>query len=319
MTSSFLSRTILICSAAVTLLSAQVDSTGHRLLRDRKFADAEAFFTAAVKKDGKNPESRYHLAMSKMMLQNLDDAEDEVDEAIEINENVAKYHLLRGQILGQQAMTANVLSQGMLAPRIKNAFLKASQLDPSNVEARQALYNYYVMAPGIMGGSEEKALEQASAVVKLDPFRGHLMMANFYNRIKKDTTAAEQQIKKAIAAEPDRGGGYKQLGYLYMNQRRFTEAYEQMQRYISAEPKNPDSHDSYGDVLKAEKKYDQAIEKYHVALSVDKNFGASIFSLAECFELKGQKQKAKETFQWFLTVEPNGRRADAAQKKIKEL
>jgi tetratricopeptide (TPR) repeat protein len=313
-------RTLLIfllCLA--TGAAAQVDSAGIRLINERKYGEAKSFFEQAVSKNEKNAEARYYLGMSLMLLQQFDEAQDEAEEAIDLNENVAKYHLLRGQILGQKAMTANVLSQGIMAPKIKNAFLRASELDPSNIEARQALYNYYVMAPGIMGGSNEKALEQANAVVKLDPFRGHLMLANFANRVKKDSVEAEQQIKKAIQAEPERGSGYKNLGYLYMRQGRFSEAYAQMQKYIEVEPKNPDSYDSYGDVLKEEKKVERAIEKYLFALSVDKTFSASIYSLAECYELKGLKQKAKETFQWFLSVEPQGRRAEAAQKKIKEL
>lgn len=301
------------------LLVAQTDSTGIRLLNAKKYSEARSYFEQAVKKNKKDAEQWFYLATAQMMEQNLDDAEESVDEAIDLNENVSKYHLLRGQVLGQQAMTANVLSQGLLAPKIKNAFLKASELDPSNVEARMALYNYYVMAPGFMGGSTEKAFEQASAIVKLEAFRGYLLLANYYNRVKKDTAEAEQQIRKAIAAAPERGNGYKQLGYLYMNTRRFADAYEQMKKYAAADPKNPDTHDSYGDVLKAEGKYDQAIAKYHLALSIDKTFSPSIFSLAECYELQGNKQKAKETYQWFLTVEPKGRRSDTAQKKIKEL
>ena len=313
-------RTLLIVLLSLAAIAtAQVDSAGIRLINERKFGEARSFFEKAVEKNGKNAEARYYLGMSLMLLQQFDEAQDEAEEAIDLDENVSKYHILRGQILGQKAMTANVLSQGIMAPKIKNAFLRASELDPSNVEARQALYNYYVMAPGIMGGSNEKALDQANAVVKLDPFRGYMLLANFANRIKKDTVEAELQIKKAIQAEPERGGGYKSLGYLYMRQGKFSEAYAQMQKYIEVEPKNPDSHDSYGDVLKEEKKYERAIEKYLYALSVDKNFGASIYSLAECYEFKGSKQKAKETFQWFLTVEPQGRRAEAAQKKIKEL
>ena len=176
-----------------------------------------------------------------------------------------------------------------------------------------------VEAPGIMGGSEEKAFDQANAVLKLDPFQGHMLLANYHNRVKKDSVEAEKQIKLAIAAEPERGTGYKQLGYLYMNRNRFADAYIQMQKYIEVEPKNPDSYNSYADVLKTEQKYDQAIEKYHFALSVDKTFSASIYSIAECYELKGLKQKAIETYQWYLTIEPQGRRAESAQKKIKEL
>ncbi len=301
------------------VLSAKTDSTGLRLIEQRKLPEAKKYFQEAVDKNSRDSESRYYLALTLMMQLQLDDAEDEIDEAIDLSDNVAKYHLLRGQILGQQAMSANVISQGFLAPKIKNAFLRASELDPSNVDARAALYNYYVMAPGIMGGSEEKAFEQATAVVALNPLRGYLMLANYYARVKKDSTEAERQIKKAIGAEPAKGNGYKQLGYFYMNQRRYADAAVQMKKYIELEPKNPDAHDSYADVLKSEKKFDQAIDKYQDAIAIDKMFGPSIFSLAECYEFQGNKKKAKETYQWFLTVEPNGRRADAANKKIKEL
>ncbi|NUN70495.1 MAG: tetratricopeptide repeat protein [Bacteroidetes bacterium] len=312
-------RPLLFCLMIPVLLAAQTDSTGIRLLNAKKYAEARAYFEQAVQRNGKDAESHYFLAMTLMIEQQLDEAEESVDEAIDINDGVSKYHLLRGQILGQQAMTANVLSQGLLAPKIKNAFQRASELDPSNVDARLALYNYYVMAPGFMGGSTDKAFDQANAIVKLEPLRGYLLLANYYNRVKKDTAEAERQIKKAIAAAPEKGNGYKQLGYLYMNTRRYAEAYEQMKKYAAADPKNPDAHDSYGDVLKAEGKYDQAVAKYHLALSMDKGFSPSIFSLAECYELQGNKQKAKETYQWFLTVEPKGRRAETAQKKIKEL
>jgi tetratricopeptide (TPR) repeat protein len=313
------SKFFILIAVSIGMLSAQVDSTGIKLINQRKYSEAQTYFESCVEKNKKDSEAHYYLAVSLSRQGKFDDAQDEIDEAIDLNENVAKYHLARGQIIGQKAMNANIISQGFLAPKIKNAFLRASELDPSNIEARQSLFNYYVVAPGIMGGSEEKAMEQANAIVKLDPYRGYHLLANFYVRIKKDTVEAEKQIKKAIAMKPDTGDGYKRLGYLFMNQKRFDDAYHQMKKYIDLEPKNPDSYDSYADVLKAEQKYDLAIEKYLFALSIDKNFGASIFSLADCYELQGLKQKAKETYQWFLTIEPQGRRAESAQKKIKGL
>lgn len=308
---------IVVC-ACVSVVIAQVDSTGIKLLEQRKNKEAQAFFETSVEKNGKDPEARYNLAVSLTRQGNYDDAEDEIDEAIDLDDKVAKYHLLRGQILGQQAMNANVFSQALLAPKIKNAFLRASELDPSNIEARIALYNYYVMAPGIMGGSDEKAVLQVTELKKLDPFRGHLLHANYYNR-KKDSVNAESEIKKALTVSPENSNGYKQLGYFYLNQKRFKEAHAQMKKFIELEPANPDSYDSDGDVYRAEGKYDQAIERYLYALSVDKNFSASIFSLADCYEKKSMNQKAKETYQWFLSVEPDGRRSETAQKKIKEL
>ncbi|MDP1677430.1 MAG: tetratricopeptide repeat protein [Bacteroidota bacterium] len=312
-------KLFILLTAVAGLVFGQVDSTGIKLINQRKYSEAQSFFESVIQKNNKNAEAYYFLSIALMRQQKSDDAQDAIEEAIDINETVSKYHMMRGNILGQKAMTANVISQGFLAPKIKNAFLRASELDPNNVDARASLYNYYIMAPGIMGGSEEKALEQANAIVKLNPYRGYNLLSTYYARVKKDTVEAEQQIKKAIAVKSDTGDGYKRLGYLYTSQKRFAEAYTQMKKFVELEPTNPDSYDSYADVLKTEQKYDQAIEKYLYALSIDKNFSASIFSLAECYELKELKQKAKETYQWFLTVEPQGRRAESAQKKIKEL
>lgn len=308
---------ILLCLVSAAVLP-QTDSTGIRLIEQRKYNDAEQFFASAVRNNPKDAESRYYHARTLMAKRALDEAEEEIDEAIDLNDHVAKYHLLRGQILGQQAMDANIISQGFLAPKIKNAFLRASELEPSNIEARISLYNYYIMAPGIMGGSDEKAVAQIDAVEKVDAHRGHLLRANYFSR-KKDSVSAEREIKKAISASPDKGSGYKQLGYFYLNQQRFSDAAVQMEKYIALEPKNPDAYDSAADVLRAERRYDRAIEKYLQALSVQEDFSPSIFSLADCYEQQGMKQKAKETYQRFLAVEQNTRRAEIAQKKIKEL
>ncbi len=301
-----------------SLAFAQTDSTGIKLIEQRKYSEAKTYFESAVKKNKKDAEARYYLAHSLMLLKNYNDAEDEIDEAIELNEKVPKYHMLRGNILGQKAMTANVVSQGFLAPKIKNAYLRASELDPKNIEARNGLFMYYLMAPGIMGGGDEKALEQANAIAALDAFRGHLVLAIYYNR-KKDFAKVEIEYKAAITSDPKKGIGYKQLGYFYMNQKRYAEAYEQMKKYGEVDPKNPDAHDSYADVLFNEGKTELAIDKYLFALSLEKNFSPSIYSLAECYEKQGLKPKAKETYQWFLTLEPEGRRADAAKKKLKDL
>ncbi len=299
--------------------AAQTDSTGIRLLNERKFAEAETFFSSAIRKNKKDPEAWYYLSLVHLRQQKLDDAEDAIEQALDLDNRSAKYHVAYGQILGLKAREANVISQGFLAPKVKNAFLRAVELDPANIEARQALFNYYIIAPGIMGGSEEKAHEQASKIVALDPLRGNLLLASYFMRVKNDTLQSERYIDRAIAADPTAGAGYKQKGYLQMNRKKFDDAAKQMQKYIDCEPANPDAYDSYADVLKEEKKFDQAIEKYLKALTIEKTFSPSIFGLAECYELKGEKQKAKETYQWYVTIEPQGRRSAAAKKKINEL
>ncbi len=314
----YLSRISLFILFSVVTAWSQIDSTGIKLLEQRKYSEAQAFFELAVKKNTKDAEAYYQLSRTLLFQRKNDDAQDAIEEAIDINEHVAKYHFMRGQVLGAKAMNANIFSQGILAPKIKNAFLRAVELDPLNVEARSGLYNYYVQAPGIMGGSDEKAFEQANEIVKLNPYRGHFFFADYYQR-KKDFDSAEKEFKTAIALEPKKTAAYKNLGYFYVGQKRYADAVEQFKKYVELDPNNSDSYDSYADALKAAEQYDEAIAKYQYALFVDGKFSASIFSMAECYEKKGMKQKAKETYQWFLTLETKGKRAEQAQQKVKEL
>ena len=314
-------RAFLLLIGATVFLStaeAQIDSTGIKLIAQRKYAEAKVFFEAAVKANGKDAEAHYQLARVLLSQGNPDDAEDQIDEALELNELNARYHFLRGRILGDRAQKANIFKQGILAPKVKNAFLRAVELDPALVEARVGLFNYYIMAPGIMGGSEEEALKQANEVVKLNFVRGQFLLATFYQR-KKDFTQAEAEYKKVIDADPQKTDGYKALGYFFISQKKFDQAVAQFKKYGELDPKNPDAHDSYGDALFAQEKFDEAIEKYNFALSLDKNFSPSIYQLGACYEKKGMNAKAIETYQWYLTVDPSGRNSDSVRKKIKAL
>ena len=307
-----------LCLLLFSFAAAQYDSTGIRLIEAKRYTDAKVFFSKACKDNSKDAESRFYLAQVHMRLRELDEAEECIDEAIEINEKVAKYHLLRGSVLGQQAMSANIFSQGILAPKIKNAFLAASELDPTNIEARQALFSYYLMAPGIMGGSDEKALAQCQAVKAIDPFRGALLYANYHRR-KSEFDLQERYLQEAVRLQPSNGQGYKQLGYFYRDQKQFEKAQEHMKKYISIDPKNPDAYDSFADVLKDQGLIEQAIQNYFTAIALDNTYSSSYYALAECYESKNEKGRAKEWYQKYLEKEPEGRRANRAKDKIKEL
>jgi tetratricopeptide (TPR) repeat protein len=310
---------VLIGAVSFDALSQSgVDSTGLKLIEDRKFAEAKVFFEAAVGANPKDPEAHYQLARVLFFERNSDDAEDQVDEALKLNDNVALYHFLRGQILGERARDANVFKQAILAPKIKNEFLRSVELDPALIEGHIGLYNYYIMAPGVMGGSDEEALKQAGEVERLDPVRGHLLKANYHQR-KNELDQAEEEFRKAISAAPEKIVGYKSLGYFYVRQEKYEPAIVQFKKYVELDPRNPDAYDSYGDALFAQGKIDEAIEKYSFALSLDKNFSSSIYQLGACYEKKGLKAKAIETYQWYLTVDPSGRYSESAHKKIKEL
>jgi hypothetical protein len=69
-------------------------------------------------------------------------------------------------------MRANILRQPFLAWKVKEHFERAVTLDPGNLAARADLMEYYLKAPGFLGGSEEKARAQAAEIAARDAQQG---------------------------------------------------------------------------------------------------------------------------------------------------
>src|SRR3954453_12482365 len=77
--------------------------------------------------------------------------------AVAQNPKSAEAHYLLGTAYGSQAQKASIFGQASLAGKTKDEFEKAVALDPNQLDARMGLVEYYTMAPGIIGGSFEKA------------------------------------------------------------------------------------------------------------------------------------------------------------------
>ena len=93
---------------------------------------------------------------------------------------------------------------GMIG-EIRGSFEKAIVLNPKHIEARWALVMYYIQLPGIIGGSEAKAIKYSNELLKLSPIDGYLSKGQIFEYFKK-YALAEEQYKKAIAAGSTKKG-----------------------------------------------------------------------------------------------------------------
>jgi tetratricopeptide (TPR) repeat protein len=90
----------------------------------------------------------------------------------------------------------------LMARKVRALFEEAVRLDPANIAARRDLMEFYVEAPGIVGGDQRKALEQVDAIARADAVAGHLARAIFSIRTnRRDAAAAEYQ--HVLDARPD--------------------------------------------------------------------------------------------------------------------
>jgi Tfp pilus assembly protein PilF len=211
-----------------------------------------------------------------------------------------------------------MIKQAFLAPKVKNAFKRAVELNPKLVPARIGLAQYYLMAPSIMGGDEDQGWRELDEIVKQDELQGRLMKARFYERYKKPAEA-EKEWKTLTSLKSKDWRVWKEYGYFHMRAKRPAEAVICFQKYVELRPDTADSYESLAEALLENGKPDQAIVQLRKSLEIDKNFTAAIYYLGEAYQAKGQKKEAKEMYQRVLDDKSNDSFRKMAEKKLKEV
>jgi tetratricopeptide (TPR) repeat protein len=130
----------------------------------------------------------------------------------------ANYYFKYGGVLGMKAKDSNKFKALGMIGEVKESFEKAIELNPKHIEARWALVILYIHLPGIVGGSETKAIKYSNELLKLSPVDGYLARGQIDEYFER-YTLAEEQYKKAIALGSTKKGA-QMLANLYKNKMR---------------------------------------------------------------------------------------------------
>jgi len=144
------------------------------------------------------------------------------EKAIAAEPRNARYHHWLGRAYGKRAETSSFLTAPGLASKARQHFEKAVELDPNNLEAISDLFEYYLQAPGFLGGGLEKALTLLERIRRLDPAEGHYAEARLAEK-RREFARAEQQLRRALEAAPRQLGRIVDLAKFLARQRRFEE------------------------------------------------------------------------------------------------
>ncbi len=109
-----------------------------------------------------------------------------------------------GRAYGMKASHANPIAGFRLARKVKTAFETAVALDPNNGSAVNDLSEFYIDAPGIVGGGSDKAAALADRVQARLPQNAHRIRA-LAAEDRKDYDTAEREFRAAaeVARRPD--------------------------------------------------------------------------------------------------------------------
>jgi len=121
------------------------------------------------------------------------------EKAVSLEPTNGLYHLWLGRIYGEKADRSGFLKAAGLAKKVRVEFERAVEFDPHSWEARTDLAEFYLEAPGIVGGGEDKARAQADLLLPLNPGMAHWVRARIAQKNKNNDTA-EQEYRLAIEA-----------------------------------------------------------------------------------------------------------------------
>lgn len=145
------------------------------------------------------------IGQNFFMLGEYKKSSEALEKAVALNPNEPKLLHWLGRAYGRQAETANVFSAPGFAAKTGQMFEKSVGLDPTDKDALGDLLDFYLEAPGFLGGGVHKAESLAQLILKQDQAEGHYAEGLVADR-KKEYGTAEQQFRRAAELAPRQVG-----------------------------------------------------------------------------------------------------------------
>ena len=161
------------------------------------------------------------------------------EKAVSLDPQNAEYHLWLGRTYGEKADTVSFFSAAGLAKKVRNEFEKAVALDPKNWAARTDLAEFYLEAPGIVGGGQDKARAQADTLDTLNPAKAHWVRARLAEK-SKDNATAEKEYRGGIEASHGSANAWLNLAGFYRKTGRFDDMHDALQHAAAAPMDQPE-------------------------------------------------------------------------------
>jgi tetratricopeptide (TPR) repeat protein len=200
------------------MIWAQSDfGKAEKLFDAGKFDQAQPIFESILKENPNHLKTIEYLGDIAGHNKSWDKAIVYYKKLKQLKPSEANYFYKYGGALGMKAKDSNKFKALGMIGEVKESFEKAIELNPKHIEARWALVMVYIQLPGIVGGSESKAIKYSNELLKISPVDGYLSRGQIEEYFKR-YTAAEQQYKKAIAVGSTKVGG-QMLDNLYKNKR----------------------------------------------------------------------------------------------------
>ncbi len=204
--------------------------------KQENFSKAKPIFEKYLKQHPGDKKTREYLGDIAGYQKDWDTAISYYKSLVNEEESNANYHFKYGGALGLKALSVSRIRAVTYIGDIKHHLERAAALDPKHIETRWALVEFYIQLPGIIGGSEKKAIayaDELGIISKVDEYLAKGYIAEYSDRPKD----AEKYYKKAIEV----GGSphtYEKLAGLYEKNNQPKEALETTSKSLKIHKRN---------------------------------------------------------------------------------
>lgn len=228
---------LLLVTSAAGGTQVQKEDPRRYYFRGDFLKAAELFRTQALARP-QDSEVRLWLGKSYLKALKVDDSIRELEKAVELDPQNGLYHLWLGRAYGEKAEHASVFTAFGWARKVGREFETAIRLAPENMDARFDLLEFYVEAPGIVGGGMEKAEALAKEIARADPRLGHTARARIHRKNKRWDLALDE-LKQAAGKFFGRAEAHTDLAEFLLDRGDFGEADRAATEAVAISPKSP--------------------------------------------------------------------------------
>jgi tetratricopeptide (TPR) repeat protein len=228
---------LLALAAAAPARPRPADPAPQELIAAGRIDEAVRLLQARVAAAPADAEGFNLMARAYYAEERWDDAVHAAERSVALQPGNSNYHLWLARAVGEKAEHSNFFTAARLVGRIRREFERAVELDGSNVEARSNLAEFYIEAPGFLGGSPDKARIQAQAIAELSPPVSMWVLARLAEK-NGDLAEAERFYRAAIEASHGSAATWVDLASFFRRFKRYEEMEKALQQALAAAHKN---------------------------------------------------------------------------------
>ena len=321
MTSLLLRIILSVFLLGLLVLSAGAADSARDLLAAGRVDDAITALQGQISARPENAESYNLLCRAYFSVGDWDHAVSNCDKAVRLEPNNSRYHLWLGRAFGEKASHSSFWTAAGLAKKLRVELERAVALDPRNIDARTDLAEFYLEAPGIVGGGQDKARAAAATLATINPAKAHWVNARIAEK-NKDAARAEKEYQLELEASHGSADAWLDIALFYRRSGRLDKVEEAINHAGRAEVgSRPDVLvDASETLIRAGRNFPFAIQLLRRYLSSSMVEEAPAFKahylLGTVLEKQGDKQSAAQEYKASLALARNFGRAQEALNRL---